>query len=133
MLVDNLRFERVTSKLKYISLWGLLLSSLTACQPPLISIEQISDSKVGKTVYLTGKVIHLAPLIDNAAYQLEDTTGKIWVITSQSSPQIGQALTIKGKIAYQSLPFAGQDFGDFYIVELEQSDTLINDNQSSVK
>jgi hypothetical protein len=133
MLVDNLRFESVSSKLKYISLWGILLSSLTACQPPLISIEQISDSKVGKTVYLTGKVVHLAPLIDNAAYQIEDTTGKIWVITSQSPPQIGQAISIKGKIAYQSLAFAEQDFGDFYIVELEQSDIEINDKQSSVK
>jgi hypothetical protein len=125
MLVNNLKLEPVISKLKYISLWGILLSSLTACQPPLISIDQISSSKIGKTVYLTGKVEHLAPFIDNAAYQLEDTTGKIWVITSQSPPKLSQAVTIKGKIAYESLTFAEEELGDFYIVELEQSDTLV--------
>jgi hypothetical protein len=128
MQVNNLKFEPVISKLKYISLWGILLSSLTACQPPLITIEQISSSKIGKTVYLTGKVAHLAPFVDNTAYQIKDSTGKIWVKTAQSPPELDQPVTIKGKIAYQSLPVAEQDWGEFYIVELEQSDTLIHEN-----
>ncbi|MCC0177458.1 hypothetical protein I4641_10765 [Waterburya agarophytonicola K14] len=120
MLVSHFRFEPVLNKLKYISLWGILLSSLVGCKPPHISIEQISPKKIGKIVYLTGKVVHLAPFVDNTAYQIEDITGKIWIITTQQAPKLGQKISIKGKIEYQSLPFADRELGDFYLVELEQ-------------
>ncbi|BAZ43235.1 hypothetical protein NIES4102_02350 [Chondrocystis sp. NIES-4102] len=133
MLTKNLKFQPVTSKLKYISLWATLMGSLISCQTPLISIKQISESKIGKTVYITGKVVHLAPFIDNTAYQIEDNTAKIWVVTTQSAPKLDHTISIKGKIAYQSLPFAEQELGDFYIIELEQLDTLVNDQQSSAK
>ena len=123
MLVNNLKFQPAINKLKFISLWVILLISLTACQPPQISIGQIASSKIGKTVYLTGKVVHLAPLVGNAAYQIEDATGKIWVITPQSPPQLGQVITLKGKITYHNLSVAEQDLGEFYIVELEQPTT----------
>lgn len=133
MLINNLKFQPVTSKLKYISLWAILMGSLISCQTALISIKQISQSKVGKTVYLTGKVVHLAPFVDNTAYQIEDNTGKVWVVTSQSPPKLEQTLSIKGKIAYQSLPFAERELGDFYIIELEQLDAVINKQESLAK
>jgi hypothetical protein len=110
------------SKLRQISFWAILLLSLAlvGCRSPLIMIEEISPQKVGKTVYLTGKVVHLAPFIGNGAYQMEDGTGKIWVVTAQTLPQANQQIKIKGKIEYQSLPFANREWGDFYLVELEQ-------------
>lgn len=120
MLIISLKFKPVLNKLKYISLWGILWGILVACQPSQISIEQISAKKVGKTVYVTGKVIHLAPFVDNSAYQLEDTTGRIWVVTSNQAPQLGEKIKIKGKIEYQSLPFAERDLGDFYLIELDE-------------
>ncbi|NJL53030.1 MAG: hypothetical protein HC930_14030 [Hydrococcus sp. SU_1_0] len=83
-------------------------------------IEEVSPQKVGKTVYVTGKVVHLAPFIDNGAYQMEDGTGKVWVVSTQTLPQGNQQIKIKGKIEYQSLPFAQQELGDFYLVELER-------------
>ena len=106
--------------IKYISLWIVLLASLFGCQAPVITVEQISPKKVGKTVYLTGKIVRQAPFLGNAAYQLEDGTGKVWVVTKEL-PQSKQQINIKGKIQYQSLPFAEQELGDFYIVEIEQS------------
>ena len=125
-MLSPLKFKPTINKLKYISFWGILLSSLSSCATPQISIDEISDRKIGKTVYLTGKVIHSAPFINDAAYQLEDTTGKIWIVTKQL-PQLGQKITVKGKIEYQSLPFAQQELGDFYLIELEQSVTAIDD------
>ena len=120
MLIFQLRFKPVFNQLKYISLWGILLSILIGCKPSLISIAQISEKKVGKTVYLTGKVVHLAPFVDNAAYQIEDSTGRTWVVSDREVPALDRRITIKGKIEYQSLPFAERDLGDFYVVELEQ-------------
>ena len=120
MLISHLRFKPVFNQLKYISLWGLLLSILIGCQPSLISIARISEKKVGKTVYLSGEVVHLAPFVDNAAYQIEDSTGRTWVVSDRQVPALGQTIRIKGKIEYQNLPFDEQNLGDFYVVELEQ-------------
>ena len=129
MLVFHLKFKPVLNMLKYISLWGILMSILTGCEPPQISVEQISTKKVGKVVHLKGKVVRLAPFVASSAYQVEDVTGKVWVVTQKNSPQLDQIINIKGKIEYQSLPFAEQELGDFYLVELEQLDSAIADSQ----
>ncbi len=129
MLVHNLRPKLIADRFKQISLGIILLGSLIGCQASLISIQKISAKKIGKTVLLTGQVVHLAPLIDQTAYQLEDATGKIWVVTSQTPPKINQLISIKGKINYQSLPFAKQELGDFYVVESEQLEPTNSDRQ----
>lgn len=130
MLISKIKFMPVKSKLWQISLGTILLGSLVSCKTPSISVEQISEKHIGKTVYVTGNVVHLAPFVDNAAYQLEDATGKVWVVTPHVNPKLGQQITIKGRIEYQSLPFAEQELGDLYLVELEHLDNsqAINNN-----
>ncbi|MFM2311412.1 MAG: hypothetical protein RLZZ04_688 [Cyanobacteriota bacterium] len=120
MLISPLRFRPIFVKFQKTSLWITLLATLVGCRSPLIEVETVSPQKVGKTVYLSGKVGHLAPFLDNGAYQLEDGTGKIWVVTTQTLPQKNQQINLKGKIAYQSLPLAEQELGEFYLVELER-------------
>ncbi|MEM6613280.1 MAG: hypothetical protein AAF652_13690 [Cyanobacteria bacterium P01_C01_bin.72] len=124
MLISNLKFGSVLNQLKAIGLAIALAAGLLGCQTPLIVVEEISPKKVNQIVYLTGKVVHQAPFLDNAAYQLEDDTGKVWVVTTQNLPRLHQKINIKGKIQYQSLPFAQQELGDFYVVELEQLSSL---------
>lgn len=122
MLISHSKFRSVFVRLKQISLGVTLLASLVGCQTPVITIKE-SPKKVDKTVYLTGKVIRLAPFLGNAAYQIEDATGKIWVVTTQI-PQSNQQINIKGKVKYQSLPIAEQELGDFYLVELERVSSI---------
>lgn len=100
----------------------LLLCSSVSCSVSPISLKDISSKKVGKTVYLTGEVVHLAPLLDRTAYQLQDNTGTAWIVTATEPPQRGQQIYLKGKVEYQSLPFAQQELGSFYAVELERLD-----------
>lgn len=120
MFGNQLNPKSALDKLKYSGLWWIILSSLISCQVPSTTIQEISSQKTGRAINLTGKVIHIAPFVANSAYQLEDHTGKVWVVTEKNLPQLGQQINIKGKIEYQSLPFAEQELGDFYIVELEQ-------------
>ena len=119
-MLINFKFKPVTS-IKHISLWILLLCSLASCRASQIYIQDIS-SKIGKTVHITGQVVHLAPLVDRTAYQIEDATGKAWIVTATEPPIRGQQIDIKGKVQYQSLPFAEQELGSFYVVELERID-----------
>lgn len=123
MLISHLRFSSLFVRLRQISLGVTLLASLVSCQTPLITIKE-SPKKVDQTVYLTGKVVHLAPFLGNGAYQIEDVTGKIWVVTTQTLPQLNQQINLKGKIKYQSLPLAKQELGDFYLIELERLSSL---------
>lgn len=120
MLISSLRFRLIVDKLKGIIPWVTLLVSLVSCRSSLISVEEISQQNIDQTVHLTGKVVHVSPLIDRAAYQIEDATGKIWVVTTQNPPELGKSISLKGNIQYQSLPFAKQELGELYLVELEK-------------
>jgi hypothetical protein len=122
MLISHSKFRSFFVRLKQISLGVTLLASLFGCRTPVITVKE-SPEKVGKTVYLTGKVVRLAPFLGNAAYQIEDATGKIWVVTTQI-PQSNQQINIKGKVEYQRLPIAEQELGDFYLVELERLSSI---------
>jgi len=68
-------------------------------------------------VYIQGKVEKQAPLMKQQAYQINDTTGKIWVVTNQTSLEEGAQVVIKGIVRYQSIPLAGKELGEVYLEE----------------
>lgn len=86
-----------------------------------LNITQISDISQNPTidsvVHLQGQVTNRAPLMGLSAYQLKDTTGTIWVFTNQTLPKLGDAVVIKGKLQFQTIPVSGQEFGEVYVVE----------------
>lgn len=80
------------------------------------------NSKQGNnaTVYLEGKVAHRVPLLGWQMYQLQDTSGRIWVLTDQKDLQLNDKVLIKGNVRYQSIPLARKDFGEAYVREQQQ-------------
>lgn len=117
----------------------LLLSSLlfsclglTSCQlnqvikpDPQITLTAIADitsqPTIGVTsVYVRGTVGDRAPLLKQTAYQLQDNTGQIWVITNHSPPESGQTLTIQAKIKSKSIVLQQQQSEEVYLEEMEQ-------------
>lgn len=72
------------------------------------------------TVYLQGKVAHRVPLLESQMYQLQDASGRIWVLTDQKDLQLNDEVMIKGNIRFQSIPLAGKDFGEVYVQEQQQ-------------
>lgn len=120
MLLFKIDIALVKNNLFYFTIGAILVTQLWGCQPAMITIDEIAPPTNGKTVYLMGKVVHLAPFVGEGAYQLRDSGGKIWVVTQDTLPAKDEPIKIKGKIEYQSLPFVDGDLGDFYIVELER-------------
>ncbi len=89
--------------------------------------------QVDAEVYLQGKVENRAPFVGNAAYQLQDTTGSIWILTKQALPQLGDEILLKGKVRYQSIKLqdlAGKDLGEVYVEETEQIKRTPNSDKS---
>ncbi len=88
--------------------------------------------QVDAEVYLQGKVENRAPFVGNAAYQLQDATGSIWILTKQTLPQLGDEIMLKGKVRYQSIKLkdlAGQDLGEVYLEETEQLKRIPNSDK----
>ncbi len=80
-------------------------------------IQKITQKNQDTTVYIQGKVEKYAPLIKKKSYQINDSTGKIWVITNQGNFQVGEQVVLKGNVQYQSVPLAGKEYGEVYLEE----------------
>jgi hypothetical protein len=98
--------------------WGWLLASPDRPTP----IQRIQQrSRDDYTVYVRGRVSDRAPLIEAQLYQLQDNTGEIWVLSPDQTVQPGESLLIRGKVRFESIPLAEQEWGDFFIEEIEQT------------
>ncbi|MBW4647308.1 MAG: hypothetical protein KME06_01205 [Kastovskya adunca ATA6-11-RM4] len=83
------------------------------------TVSEIKQNKiVTNIVHLRGQVSNRAPFLgNNGAYELQDESGKIWVITDASVPNLGDEVLIQGQAYYQSIPVAGQELGEVYVQE----------------
>ncbi|MBD1924263.1 hypothetical protein H6F77_24795 [Microcoleus sp. FACHB-831] len=108
---------------------ALLLGGLSGCGNftqlvngvPVKKIEDIQKSRdTNSTVYIKGKVATVAPFMGSGAYELQDGSGSIWVITNKTLPDKGDELLIKSQVQYKSIPIGGKDLGEVYVQEQEQ-------------
>lgn len=109
----------------FFLLAGLLSCSALSQVSLRLGIERINNIRDLKpqdrnaTVYVRGKVVKQVPLLGQQVYQLQDSTGTIWVLTNQTTPQSGDEVLLKAQVIYQSIPLAGREFGEVYL-EQEQ-------------
>ncbi len=91
---------------------NMALSTVT-----IASIKQTSANTIAQAqnVQLKGRVSNHAPLLGKSAYELQDTTGSIWVIATDPVPSTGDEVVIQGRLRYQSIPLNGKEQGDSYI------------------
>lgn len=78
-------------------------------------ISDLQKQKTNFTVHLQGKIVAQAPLAGLSAYELQDATGKIWVVTKSAPPAPGTEVKVTGKVRYQRILLNGQDQGSVYI------------------
>ena len=71
------------------------------------------------TVSLQGTVGDRVPLIEAQVYQLQDSTGKIWVLTADRALESGDQVRIKGKIRWIEISTAGDPPPEVYIEQQE--------------
>ena len=113
-----------------------LISGLYSCQTLTQSTTQLQrrfritklanlspKRKVGAKVYVEGTINSHAPFVGAAAYELQDSTGSVWVFTTETLPEIGDEILIRAKLEYESITLEelqGVDIGDVYLQELER-------------
>ncbi|NJL47315.1 MAG: hypothetical protein HC929_07245 [Leptolyngbyaceae cyanobacterium SM2_5_2] len=86
---------------------------------PIIPIAEVSQHRQG-VAYLEGRVEQQLPLINQGLYQLIDDSGEIWVMSAAPPPAVGESVTIRAAIHYESILIQEQEMGEHYAEELER-------------
>ncbi|OLP17872.1 hypothetical protein BST81_12485 [Leptolyngbya sp. 'hensonii'] len=87
----------------------------------VISIEQVRQQKqFDAVVYLTGTAGRQVPLLGSTVYELQDSTGSVWVLTSAAAPKSGSQVRIQAIVRNQAITLAGQAAPELYVEEQEQ-------------
>lgn len=107
----------------YLILPLILLSILAGCQR-VTTVQEVQAHPhrnwFNQIVYLQGTVGARAPLLKGQVYELQDQTGRIWVLSHMTQLKSGDRVLIKGRVRYQAIDIAGQNLGDVYIEEQQQ-------------
>ena len=110
-------------KIYLLTCYCLLLIGLFSCGSLQVQVANVQEIQQNRTAYnrvkIQGKVINIAPFLGTGAYEIQDSTSSIWVI-SNSLPNLGDELIIQGKVQYKSIPIAGNEEGEVYIEEQEK-------------
>lgn len=85
---------------------------LTACpqQETISKINADPGRYRNKEVGIAGNVTDSYGVLGNGAYELDDGTGRIWVVTTRGVPTRGSRVGAKGKV-YTGFSWAGRSFG----------------------
>ncbi|MEO1377219.1 MAG: hypothetical protein AAFW70_23625 [Cyanobacteria bacterium J06635_10] len=87
-----------------------------------VNVTSINELKPQKSnnntpVYVQGKVQRKVPLLEQQMYQLDDSTGKVWVLTNQKGWKVGDKVVVKALPQYESILVAGAEMGELYLEE----------------
>ena len=97
------------------------LSFLPRPDVPITSIRDVQKSSPKSSmVYIEGEVGKLVPFLDSRAYELKDSTGSIWVVTKQKSPNQQDKVLLKAKVQHKNIRVGGKTLKEVYVEEQQR-------------
>lgn len=92
---------KTQTKIRWLTLLLLvpLVLVLAGCEQKKIN-EILADPQryANREVGVTGNVVRSVSVLGKGAYQVDDGTGKLWVISDKGVPREGARVGVKGKI-----------------------------------
>ncbi|WP_201766565.1 hypothetical protein [Picosynechococcus sp. NKBG15041c] len=109
---------------------SLIAVNLIGCNPWTVlsqeedqTISALQTLEPGVEVQVEGIVRQRVPLLNQGAYELEDSTGRIWVITTaEALPTEGTSRRVSGRLEFHDVQLQQQNFGEFFIQEADNAD-----------
>ena len=90
--------------------------ALSSCAP-MVSTSTIQTQPADQQVQVKGKVITVAPMINQVAYEVQDSGGSIWVMSQKQPPKLDSEISTRGKVKFESIQVEGQEIAERYILE----------------
>lgn len=83
---------------------------------PITPVSALQSSPAtNATIYVKGSVGAIVPLLEGTVYELQDATGKVWILTKQPPPKTGEEVTVQGRVRYKPITINGKEQGSIYI------------------
>jgi hypothetical protein len=89
---------------------GVLALSACPSKTTISRINQDPGRYRDKDVGLIGTVTDSYGVLGNGVYELDDGTGRIWVMTTRGVPSRGSRVGVSGRV-YTGLQFGGRNYG----------------------
>lgn len=87
---------RVYAGLTLFVLWAL---AMAGCEQKTINeIKAEPGRYANRDVAIVGNVTRSVSLLGRGAYEIDDGTGKLWIISDKGVPREGARVAVKGKI-----------------------------------
>ena len=91
---------------------GMLI--LTSCAPT-VEVSTLNSQSINQSVQVTGKVVTIAPMLNQVMYELEEKGQRVWVLTRQAPPKLGTQVTVSGKVRFDSIALDKAEIAHLYI------------------
>jgi hypothetical protein len=88
---------------------GIIAPKITAIQV----VQKTADRD--SIVTIKGTVGDRVPILDGTVYEIQDSTGKIWVLSKKPPPPQGEELIVTGTLRFKSIPINKQEQGSVYV------------------
>ncbi len=91
----------VRSVFRPVLLTGLVLVTLAslACAARTVNQVMADPSRYrNREIKLSGEVINSVSLLNRGAYQIDDGTGQLWIVSDKGVPRKSARVTVKGTI-----------------------------------
>lgn len=96
------------------------IGTLAAPEPADTQVQTIQPPLVDQAISVKGTVQQSAPLLDRWLYQLSDTSGTLWILSSDSPPAPGEMVRVQGIVRYEQILIGGTDQGEYYLEETQR-------------
>ena len=113
-------FSLRKKKVRFWHIHGQLLSGISlililansCANPKILNIKNNIEEFKNQEVTLNGKVIETLaiPFVRTGAYQLDDGSGRIWVLSAKNVPERGNQVIVTGTITV-GVELGGKRFG----------------------
>lgn len=80
---------------------------------PIASLQNPSTKNA--KIHVKGTVRAIVPILEGTVYELQDDSGKVWVLTRQQVPKAGAEVVVKGKVLYKPILINGKEQGSIYL------------------
>ncbi|MBD3181989.1 hypothetical protein GF312_06845 [Candidatus Poribacteria bacterium] len=99
----------------------IVLSGCIGFYTSISDIKEHPNEYEGKEVSVKGRVIETfsVPFVRKGMFQIEDKTGKIWVISGNRMPTRGDDIKVKGKVK-TGFTISGKTYGTVVVEGKEE-------------
>lgn len=77
---------------------AVLALALVACRTTINQVLAEPGKYANQEITVGGQVVKSASLLGRGAYQIDDGTGTLWVVTKSGAPRQGARVAVKGRV-----------------------------------